>query len=140
MLRSLCTTACRLSTLARQCKVATPNAYGRLTLNKYSLNFSGVRTYCKDTKADPKDTDSVQSTVDDIKSKKYIDASELHKVADIDLTQFPDIDLSKFQFSTGEPRKYIEFNCGHCDFRVKKTCTTHSYEKGLLRICGGKRC
>eukprot|EP01112_Ceratiomyxa_fruticulosa_P013278 TRINITY_DN3725_c0_g1_i1.p1 TRINITY_DN3725_c0_g1~~TRINITY_DN3725_c0_g1_i1.p1 ORF type:complete len:241 (-),score=55.52 TRINITY_DN3725_c0_g1_i1:285-944(-) len=33
-----------------------------------------------------------------------------------------------------EERMYIEFNCGVCDFRVKKTFSKHSYEKGVVII------
>lgn len=75
------------------------------------------RTYCNEVPqvAPPKSMADIAKNV----QHKAIDAD-----ADLQLDIAPTLPI------TMEPRKYIEFNCSNCDYRVKKTCSTHSYEKG----------
>lgn len=82
--------------------------------NKAAFN----RSYCSAPKQQITPP-PVQGVVKDV-PHRAIDAD-----ADLQLDLAPRLPISM------EPRKYIEFDCAVCNYRVKKTCTTHSYEKGI---------
>lgn len=86
-----------------------------------------ARSYCKDNK------EPGQTVVD----KQAIIRNIPHTVIDADADLQVDLasELNLQLPITLEPRKYIEFDCAVCDTRIKKTCSTHSYEKGLYMYC-----
>ena len=99
----------------------------RIAANPVPRWRSGItRTYCSNT-----NKPAIQ-TVDSASVIRNVPHTVIDADADLQIDLANEL---KLQLPiTNEPRKYIEFDCAVCNTRVKKTCSTHSYEKGILSL------
>lgn len=99
-----------------------------------------TRTYCKDHKHDtntpPTSTHSkpattTTETLPESKPTVITNPDGSRKVVINVPYTAKDIEIGDVKLSLNvEPRKHIEFECANCNTHVKKTCSTHAYERG----------